>query len=198
MQKFLILSILLCLANISYAQEDLYGEERILRPFHMGEKLCNPTDSSWDDTCEDFLFQNIFGEEWKDIKKLVLAFQRAVVTKDPKYLKKYLELPMPVAFRHDPEHRERTHSMHARYNRKIYSLAEFKKYILDKLPDHLVQRIRDIEYKDVRFENGSAFVMLTGNKKDVIFLIDHVRRIDSGDFHYIPKIDILKLDFKSE
>lgn len=192
-----LLTITMFLAPNSYAINNLYNEERILQPFHIEGKLCNPNESSWDDACEDFLFQSIFGPGWRDIKKAILAFQQAVVTKNPKYLERYLELPIATRFMNDLEHIMRINHVYSSiYARKIFTLEEFKKYVLDKLPDYIVERVRKVQYKDVRLENGSAFVMLTGYKRDIVFLIDHTDQGVGNSFYYIPKIDLIELDFK--
>ena len=59
-----------------------------------------------------------------------------------------------------------------------------------------MQRVGKTQYKDVRLENGSAFVMLAGDKRGVVFLIDHTDQELGNSFYYIPKIDLIELDFK--
>ena len=194
-----LLTITMFLVPNSYAINDLYNEDWILQPFHIEGKLCNPNDFLWDDACEDFLFQSIFGPGWRDIKKAIMAFQQAIITKNPKHLKKYLKLRIAVRFVNDPEHIMRINHAHAHssiYVRKIFTLEEFKRNVLDKLPDYIVQRVGKTQYKDVRLENGSAFVMLAGDKRGVVFLIDHTDQELGNSFYYIPKIDLIELDFK--
>lgn len=194
MKKLLILLGLVFWASSSCArvQESsfLFNDKRTLYAFYIGDKLCDRRENRlWDDACQDFVFEDVFGKEWRQIKKMLFAFQKAVAERDPKYLKKYLTKPLEVYFDYGFRNEEEQEA----YKATVNDLSELKN-ILDKLPKNLIQRIQSKAYKDVYAEGFSGWINV-GDDISASLILDvssHKYNITS---HYIPKIRTISFDF---
>ena len=195
MKKLLILLGLVFWASSSCArvQESsfLFNDKGALYAFYIGDKLCDRRESGlWDDVCQDFVFDDVFGKEWRQIKKMLFAFQKAVSERDPKYLQKYLTNPLKVSFFYEYERFESI-ADNKNYTVEVNNLSELKSKMLDKLPDYLVEQIKGAKYRDIYCPDGENWINPTGEP-----LGSQFRVVNSSRDHYIPKIDRINIDFK--
>ena len=195
MKKFLILLILLLAASCSHARiresSFLFDDSGTLHAFYIGDKLCDWREEDlWDKTCEDFIFEDIFGKEWRGIKKMLFVFQKAVAEKDSKYLEGYLTHPVEVSFHYEDNGFGRKKDG-KNYTIKVNNLSEFKSEVLDKIPEYLVEQIKNAKYKDIYCPYGENWINPTGEPLGTQF-----RVADTLDGDYIPKIDRIIIDFK--
>lgn len=141
------------------------------------------------------MLEDIYGNVWPEIKEIILAFQKAVIEKDYRYLKGKAIIPkeklgVKIIVRYDAIARD---FIDEEYD--LVRVAQIEKAFLNKIPDKLREKIKNLKYEDMRFDRWWRTMMFDfdcGLRFKEIF-------DDTGDevvCHYIPKIDWLLLDLQ--
>lgn len=73
---------------------------KILRPlkeFKVGKKYCLYGTKNWDEACQDAAFEYAFGENWREFKRVALAFIEAQKAQDIEKMKELWAIPSCVS-----------------------------------------------------------------------------------------------------
>ena len=208
MKVFLFLSIFIACIFNTYAEDayprkwnmNLWHENGGIMPFHTGGTFCDKRNKIWSEKCQDALLEDVYGNVWPEVKQVILAFQKAVVENDYRYLigktvmpkEKLAVFVQKYKYVKTPNHDK--YMIDATDRFYITTIQNLNKLFFNKFSNKLRATIKNIKYEDLIIDDEVGF----GAHCSIMFKIiapnsdlayeDHV-------FHYIPKISLVSLDF---
>lgn len=169
----------------------------VLLPFNVGHTRCDRVNDVWNEQCQDALAQNIYGANWRKIKKVILAFQQAVIHRDYRYISGVTVIPEDklyvLVFLPKKNAKYSFESVSENHNIKI--LSSSKKIFFKRIPERIIERVKKVKYEDIYLEHygprGSAYL---DRKCHISFYYDCVNVEDKRVCNILPKIDVLSLN----
>ena len=198
---FVLFVIIVFLVTNAYAGErewrmNLFDNNGWVRPFHIGGMFCDQKKHIWSEKCQDAMLEDIYGNIWPEIKEIILAFQKAVIEKDYRYLKGKTIIPkeklsVMIFVRYDTIARD---LITEEYD--LVRVEQIEKAFLNKIPDKLREKIKNLKYEDMKFDRwweAMMFDFKCGLRFKVI--CDYTKNPPAC--HYTLKIEGLRLDLQS-
>ncbi|MEY3196986.1 MAG: hypothetical protein RLZZ59_354 [Pseudomonadota bacterium] len=169
----------------------------VLLPFNVGHVHCDRFNKIWSEQCQDALAQNIYGANWREVKKVILAFQQAVIHRDYRYIKGMTVIPQEKVYVlvFLPDKNVKYSFDVPSENHSIKKLYYSNKLFFKRIPERIIERVKKVKYEDIRLEHygprGSAYL---DRKCHISFYYDCVNAEDKRVCQILPKIDVLSLD----
>ena len=204
MKKYFILLIFTIFLTLnSHAGErewhmNLFDSNGWVRPFHIGGVFCDQKNEIWSEKCQDAMLEDIYGRIWPEVKKVILAFQKAVVKNDYRYLKGKTVIPqedlhVSIWIRSDP-------MSYKLVTDHPYLVNEWQidRAFLNRIPDALREKIKNSKYEDMRLDIWGESMKFDYDC-GLHFKLNcdlEITEHNHDRCEYIPKIDFLFLDLQ--
>lgn len=163
MKNALILYFLLFFNFPASAQEDFPGDDydkfvndngRLL-PFNVGYIRCDRAAGIWGERCQDALAESIYGENWEEIKEVILAFQQAIIHRDYRYIKGKTVIPKNklAVFIKIPKENAKYIFEGELEESYIWKEKKLNELYFKRVPEKVLNIIKNTKYEDIYLDH---------------------------------------------